>query len=165
MKNLNTRDIALNAILGALYIALVWVSIYSSFETIQFRIAEALLVLLIFNIRLVPGLAMGTFIANLIFSPFGIVDALVGTLASLVAIILMVVFRKTKILTFIFPPLANGIIVGLMISYLSQTPFWIEFSFVFLGEFIVMFTLGLVLYYTINKNKALKEIITNENYK
>lgn len=162
MKKFDTKDLALNALFGATYIALVAIFNFLSFEAIQFRIAEALLVLLIFNKKLAPGLLLGTAVANLIFSPFGVVDALVGTLASAIAIGLIVLFSRLKIITFIFPALANGIVIGLMISLMNKIPFFIQFGFVFLGEFIVMYTVGLVLYLTINKNDNIKELIVNE---
>jgi len=159
MKNFTVKDLTLNAIYGSIYFVFVLIFSFLSFEAIQFRIAEVLLIFVLFNPKITPGLILGTFLANLT-SPFGIVDALVGTLASLIAIILMIITRKIPLLAMLFPALSNGIIVGIMISYLSKTPFLVNFGLVFLGEFVVMYIIGLPLYYYFKKNQDLLEIIT-----
>lgn len=159
MKKFTNKDLALNAIFGSIYVVLVFVFSFLSFEQIQFRIAEVLLIFLFFNPKIAPGLILGTFLANLT-SPFGIIDALVGTFASLLAIILMIIFKKRPIIALVFPALTNGIIVGLMISIMSRLPFIPVAAFVFLGEFVVMYLLGLPLYYYFNKNKILIDQLT-----
>lgn len=153
------KDLSLNALAGALYVALGFAFNFLSFELVQFRIAEFLLILLLFNPKFAPGLIIGTFAFNLT-SPFGILDALVGTLASLVAIILMIVTRKIPLISLIFPAVANGIIVGTMISSINQIPFFATFGFVFLGELVVMYVIGLPLYYYFKKNEYILELIS-----
>lgn len=163
MNNLNVKDIALNAIFGASYVALVFVFQFLSFDLIQFRIAEVLLVFLLFNKRLTPGLILGTLVANIAFSPFGIVDALVGTLATIVAVVLMILFKKRPLISLIMPALSNGLIVGLMIYIMSfsetNIPFIVSFLWVFLGEAVVMYVIGYPVYLYINRNKNIKELI------
>lgn len=153
------KDLSINALIGALYFVLVYVFSFMSFGEIQFRIAEALLIFLLFNKKLAPGLILGNFLASLAFSPYGIVDALFGTLASFVAIVLMILTKKLPLLSFIFPALINGIIIGAFITCFSDTIFIINFSTVFIGEFVVLYLVGLPLYYYINKNDHIIELL------
>ena len=127
-----------------------------SFEAIQFRVAEALLVLVLFNPKLAYGFVIGTFIANWI-GPFGILDGVVGASASLIAIVCMIFTRKKPLLSLIFPAIANAVIVGLMIYLMGDLKglnvyFGIAF-WVFLGEMVVMYFLGYPLYLIINKRR------------
>lgn len=159
-----TKDLALNAMIGALYFILVFVFQFLSFEVLQFRIAEILLILILFNPKLSFGLIISTFLANWCFSPFGIIDALVGTLASFVAIIAMLLLKKVPILTLLMPALANGVIVGYMIYNLSlgtpeQIPFLVPFSQVAFGEFVVMYLVGLPFYLFIKKRTDIQELL------
>ncbi|MDY0278086.1 MAG: QueT transporter family protein [Acholeplasma sp.] len=164
MQKFTTKDLAMNAIIGAFYIALVFIFSFLSFEIVQFRIAEVLLVLVLFNPRLSIGLILGTFLANLISSPFGLIDALVGTSASLVAIIVMIIIRKKPLVSLLMPAIFNGLIVGYMIYYLSLTdtvvPFYSAFLWVFLGEFVVLYLLGIPLYFYIQKHENIHELIS-----
>ena len=163
MKKFTIEDLAINAIIGAFYVALVFIFSFTSFEVVQFRIAEFLLILVLFNPKLAPGLILGTFLSNL-NSPFGIVDTLVGTLASTLAITAMIFLRKIPLLALLMPALFNGLVVGYMIYYLSLTetivPFIGAFGWVFLGEFVVMFVIGLPVYYYIRKNKNIHDLLT-----
>lgn len=162
MKKFNTKDLALNSIIGASYFILVAVFNVFSFTAEQFRIAEVLLVLLLFNTKLAPGLLTGTLVANLVFSPFGPLDALFGTLASLVAIGFMILFRKIPFVSLLMPAIFNGLIVGLFIHFMATdnvTPFIVTFGWIFFGEFIVMYVLGIPLYYLIKKNEAIQDLI------
>lgn len=161
--NNQVKTLVLNALVASIYFVLVFVFNFLSFEAVQFRIAEAILVFVFFNRKLIPGLIFGTFIANLVFSPFGLIDALVGTLASLVAVTLMAIFKKKAFISLVFPALSNAFIVGYMITYMSNTPFLINFSLVFLGEFIVMYTVGLALYLIIDKREDIKELLIDNN--
>src|SRR5690625_2359847 len=156
---LSIKDLSLNALVGALYFVLVYVFQFMSFTEIQFRIAEALLVLFLFNPKLAPGLVLGNFLVGL-FSPYGIIDALVGTIASIVAIVLMIIFKKRIYATLLFPAISNGLIVGIMISITSKTPYIYNIGTVFIGEFVVMYLVGLPLYYYIKNNDYIKELIS-----
>ena len=68
MNKMYLKDLIFQALIGAIYVVLVLVLIPISFGQVQFRIAEALLVLVFFNKKNMIGLLLGTFVANL-FSP------------------------------------------------------------------------------------------------
>ena len=147
-----------NAMIATLYVIFVYVFAFMSFEAIQFRIAEALLIIFLFNKRLLPGLVIGTFVANYLFSPAGWIDAIVGSTATLVALLLM---RSVPsiFLKLLIPGIANGVFIGLMLTFLYELPFVEMFFWVFLGETVVMYVLGYPLYIALKKNVSFQELI------
>jgi uncharacterized membrane protein len=81
-----------------------------SFYAIQFRVSEALLILLLFRRDLIVGILIGTFFANL-FGPLGggfaILDAFFGTSVTLVAG-LWIWTQKRFTLAMLAPIIFNG---------------------------------------------------------
>jgi len=145
--------------IAAMYVVLVFVFQILSFETIQFRIAEVLLVLIFFDKKSFIGLTIGTFLANYLMSPYGIVDALFGTLATVLALILMMLISKPKVMSLLFPALTNAVVIGVMISIMNQIPFLPIAFWVFLGEAVVMLVLGLPVYLYLDSNTHFKEMM------
>ena len=72
------------ALIAAVYAALTYAVAPLSFGATQFRISEALTILPVFTPAAIPGLAIGCVIAN-IGSPFGPIDIVLGTLATLLS--------------------------------------------------------------------------------
>lgn len=104
------------ALIAAIYAALTYAVAPLSFGATQFRISEALTVLPVFTPAAIPGLAIGCIIAN-IGSPYGPIDILLGTVATVLAALATRLTRNIKIkniplLSFIFPTVFNGIIIG-----------------------------------------------------
>ncbi|MDW7977200.1 MAG: QueT transporter family protein [Candidatus Caldarchaeum sp.] len=82
---MKARDLSAAVVFAGLYAAGVIALPGLSFEIIQVRISDALLPLsMVFGMSAVVGVTVGTFVANM-FSPFGPVDLLGGTLTNLVA--------------------------------------------------------------------------------
>ena len=77
MKKLNTRQIALNGIVAGLYAAITILTASFAYGNIQFRISEALMMLLLFEPHLTIGLTIGCLIANL-FSTVSVLDIVIG---------------------------------------------------------------------------------------
>ena len=86
MKNKKVYSLVSGAVIAALYAALTYVasSVGLAYGAVQFRFSEALTVLAALTPAAIPGLTIGCFLANL-GSPYGIVDIVCGTLATLVA--------------------------------------------------------------------------------
>lgn len=86
MKRFTTRQIAIAALVGALYAVLGYFgNIFGlTFGVIQIRFAEALTVLPFLCPAAAPGLAIGCLITNLL-SPYGPMDIVFGTLATAIA--------------------------------------------------------------------------------
>ena len=142
MKKLNTKNIVLGALIGALYAVLTYFAAAFSlaYGPIQFRISEVLTILPVFTPAAIPGLTVGCFISN--FASFNVLDLIFGTLATLLAAILTRVFRNkltfgVPLLSMLMPVIFNAVIIGLEISvfYLG--------GFTFIGFLTAMLEVGI----------------------
>jgi uncharacterized membrane protein len=145
---MSARKIAFAAIIAAVYTALTIINPWS-YGPIQFRISEVLCILPFFFPYSVWGLFVGCILANLI-SAYGIYDIVLGSLASLLAAYCTMRIGKAskgvmaKVLACLPPVVFNGLFIGavIAISAPSET-FWSAALTVALGEFGVLFALGL----------------------
>ena len=81
-----SKDIALAAVLAALYAAYVFYFAVTSFGPLQVRVVDALLPLsILLGFPAVAGVTLGCLIGNWLGSPFGIVDIVGGPVANFVA--------------------------------------------------------------------------------
>ena len=148
------------ALIAAIYAALTYAVAPLSFGATQFRISEALTVLPVFTPAAIPGLAIG--------SPYGPIDILLGTVATVLAALATRLTRNIKIkniplLSFIFPTVFNGIIIGAEIMMFTPgqagiVGFFTSASGVALGEIVVCYTLGFLLYIGLEKSKVFKKL-------
>ena len=155
------------ALIAALYSALTYAVAPLSFGATQFRISEALTVLPVFTPAAIPGLAIGCVIAN-IGSPFGPIDIVLGTLATLLAALMTrltrnIRFKNIPLLSLIFPTLFNGIIIGAEIMMFTPEQagivgFFSCTSGVALGEVVVCYTLGLLLFLGLERTRVFDKI-------
>lgn len=155
------------ALIAAIYAALTYAVAPLSFGATQFRISEALTVLPVFTPAAIPGLAIGCIIAN-IGSPYGPIDILLGTVATVLAALATRLTRNIKIkniplLSFIFPTVFNGIIIGAERTMFTPgqagiVGFFTSASGVTLGEIVVCYTLGILLYIGLEKSKVFKKL-------
>ena len=155
--------LAHSAIIAALYAVLCHFQNLllpgSASWAIQMRIAEALGVLAFFTPAAIPGLGLGCLLFNLSFAGALPLDFLVGTLASVLAAAAMyrmrsVKWRKLPILGFFMPGVFNAFLVGWELSVYVGGAFWMNALYVALGEWIVLLTLGSILYTAI-RNRGL----------
>ena len=155
MNNKVIRSICYNAIVCALYVMLVFIFGFMSYEALQFRIAEILIFLILINKKYQIGLTAGCFIANII-GPLGLIDAIVGALATLIACNLIHLCKKPWLML-IFLPISN-ILVGLEIAYiyaLELIPAIISTLWIMLSE-LIMAVLALIIYYLLRKKNFIK---------
>ena len=115
-ENRTVKFIVNAAVIAALYAVLTLLLAPVSFGIIQVRISEVLCMLSLFTPAAVPGLTIGCFIANMIGGN-GIMDAVLGSLATLIGCWGMYKLRKRPRLAPLVNILSNGIIVGLMLCY------------------------------------------------
>ena len=152
-----------NAMIASIYVVLLYVFQFLSFELVQFRIAELLLVLILFNTKSFYGITIGTFIGNLLLSPYGIVDAVVGTIATMITLLLMIVFKRQLFLSLLMPGIVNGVIIGLMLVYFSDITtvqaFIMTFGWIFLGQTVVLLVLGVPFYRLLKEKSLFQELI------
>ncbi len=156
--NNNLKLVFWEAMIAAIYVALVYAFQFMSFGDWQFRIAEILLVLVFFNPRHAIGIIIGTLIAN-IFSTISMVDVVFGTLATVIALIPMYLFRKKPLIALLFPVISNALIIAAMLSYFLDLPYWLSALQVGLGEAAVLYLVGYPLYRTLKKNTYFIEIM------
>ncbi|MGL5256605.1 MAG: QueT transporter family protein [Proteocatella sp.] len=149
MKNQKTKWLVYTAVVAALYAALTISMAPISYGAIQLRIPEVLTLLAFVNPQFAPGLIIGCFIANL-FSPFGMIDALIGTLATAIAVYSMR-YAKNMWMASLTPTIANGIIVGIEVAVLCSLPILETMMYVALGEFIVVTVVGVPVFKVISK--------------
>ncbi len=148
-RNTNTRQLALAAIIAALYATLTMVLYPLSYGPVQFRISEALTVLPFLFPAATPGLFVGCLIANLM-SGYGPIDVVFGSLATLLAAYLTMK-SPNKWLAPLPPVLCNAVIVGGVISY-AEVGFTEAFipallfngASVGLGQLMACYGLGLI---------------------
>lgn len=147
--------------IASLYVVLVLVFSFSSFGPIQFRVAEALTILPFFTSAAIPGLFVGCLIANILGGAI-IWDTIFGSLATLLAAYLSYKLRKKTWLVPIPPILINSVVVGILLKYAYGIPdgLMLLMGSVFLGQFVAVFGLGMIL---LNALKPLKKLIGDES--
>ena len=159
MRKMTVRQLTTAAIVGALYAAL---TLFSSafgiaFGPVQFRISEALCVLPFLFPETAWGLFVGCWVSNLI-SPYGPLDMVVGSLATLIAALWTARCRR-KWLTPLPPVVCNAVLVGAVLAWQqsgSLETFFPAFALnalsVGLGEAVTCFGLGLLLLSALEKS-------------
>lgn len=127
---MDTKSLTRIAMIAAIYTALCFVPGLSmiAFGQIQVRIAEALTLLPLIDKKAIWGVTLGCFLANLIgamtgLNPTGMLDAVIGTSATLMAAICTWKFRNIKVhgipvLSCLMPVIFNFFIVGAELAYL-----------------------------------------------
>ena len=150
-----SRFLSHSALIAALYAVLCYVQNLllpgSASWAIQMRAAEALCVLAFFTPAAIPGLGIGCLLFNLSFAGALPLDFLVGTLASMLAAGAMyltrnIQVRKLPVLGLLMPGIFNAFLVGWELSVYIGGGFWLNALYVALGEWIVLLTLGSILY-------------------
>lgn len=176
MKTKSTMYIVQAAVIAALYATLTILQNTllpgTASMAVQFRVAEVLTILAIFTPAAIPGLTVGCVIANISsLSVLGPYDMIFGSIASLLAAVLMYLLRNKRLFRLpvaaaLMPALSNGIIVGFEIEF-----FFVEGGFHFgdflfqggcvaLGELGVLFVLGLPLARLIEKQGFDKKLLS-----
>ena len=170
MNKSKTRFIAQAGVIAAVYAAVTYLCALwgLAYGEVQFRFSEALTILPLFTPAAIPGLTLGCFIAN-IGSPFGVIDMILGTVATLLAAILVylvrnVRFKNINFLAPLFPVLSNAVIIGLEIAYfmpegLTLAGFLGAAASVGLGELVVCYGLGLPLSIVLDKLPNFKRAV------
>jgi len=152
MKNERIRLIALNAIVAALYAVFTVLTSLISYGDIQFRLSEIMILLSLRSKKYLPGLILGCLAANL-FSPLWQYDVPFGTLATVIALLLIVLVNNIYFVP-IIGAVVNGVIVGTSLFLAFDLPLLPSMGWVALGEFAVL-VLGVVLVKLLSLNKGL----------
>ncbi|CAM4306382.1 QueT transporter family protein [Jeotgalicoccus halotolerans] len=133
---MNIRDMSINAVLAAIYVALTVINPIGT-GAIQFRISEILCVIPFFNRKYIPGMVLGVGIAN-IFSSLGLIDVVVGVTISVIAYTLSYFIKNVWINALQYSVLA-GLFVALALYLVLGLPYWFSAVTVGLSTLITTF--------------------------
>lgn len=152
MKKFDFEWMAKLAIIAALYVVLTLISYPFSYNAIQFRISEALMLLCFYNKKYTTSFVIGCVIANL-FS-FNIIDCLIGSIATLISGVIMSKIKNRIISSFI-PVIFNAMIVGIELYLYLKMPLLYGIVSVGIGEFVVVVIIGNIIFHFIEKNQTI----------
>lgn len=159
--------------IAGLYAALTLAIAPIAFSAVQFRVSEALTVLPAFTATAIPGLSLGCALANLAgfflgMNPLGLIDAVVGTLATLIATLLSRQAGKMKgkwmrrLLVPLPPVLVNAVIVGLELTFVfgpASVPGFAAYAVsVLIGEAVICYGLGIPLMLILERKDLYQKI-------
>ena len=144
--------LTINAAIAAVYFVLTVMLGPFSYGQIQFRVSEILMVLVLINFKVAPGIVLGCFTANF-FSPLGFWDVVFGTLASILCISLMFVLKRNIFVALLAPSVVGSVVVAVMLNLILGLPFLETFIYVAVGEGAVLYVVGIPFYYLVQKNE------------
>lgn len=154
---MNTKKIIRAAIIGSVYAVLTIVLAPVSYGPVQVRVSEAMTVMPAFTPAAVPGLFIGCFVAN-ILGPYGIVDIVCGSFATLAAALVSRRLRDRPFLVPLPPVVFNGIIVGSMLHFAYGVPgLWACMGWVALGQAVACYALGMPLMKLLDRYRSVLE--------
>ena len=139
---MNVKKITRQGMVAAIYVVLTILSetFGLGYGSLQFRLSETLAILPFFNPEYTIGVTLGCFLAN-IASTVGIIDMVVGTLATFVVALIM-----TKIKNFYLACLVPRVV--------NPVGFWAILGELILSESLVIYAVGVPVFYILCKNKA-----------
>ena len=134
--------IAYGAVIAALYVVLTLPFASIAYGVIQFRIAEALTILPFFTPAAIPGLTIVCFLSNLLGG--SVIDAVFGSLATLIGAVLSYALRRHKWLVCVPPILSNTLIIPWVLRYAYGAPETIPYLMFSIGisEIVAVGILG-----------------------
>lgn len=122
MKRFTTPQLTRAALIAAMYIVFTMFPPFNtiSYGMVQFRLGEALVLLPFLLDEAVLGIGVGCLVANL-FSPFGLIDVVIGTSVTVLAALWSRQLRTTgKPWLAAIPPITlNALIIPIYISTLT----------------------------------------------
>ncbi len=148
---MNTREVTLSAIIAAAYAALTLLLAPISYYQVQVRVADALLALtLLFGWPSIIGVTVGCFIAN-ILGPFGLIDAIGGSVANLVATLVGWRLRRNKPVSLVSMAVMVSAIVSSYLYVLFNVPYLVTFAYILVGSLISITGIGYILLKALEK--------------
>ena len=151
-NKVDTKFLAVTAMIAALYAVLTLAISPLSYGMIQVRFSEMLMLLAFIDKKYAPGLTLGCFIANC-FSPFWMLDIVFGTACTAAAMFCIAKFAKSLFGASLWLVFCNAFI-GVEL-YLFGSPLWLSMAMVALGEFLSVSVCGVALFKVMMKNRVL----------
>ncbi len=146
------KFITRSALIGALYFVLSTVVSPIAFGPLQFRLSEALVLLVVFFPEGIPGLTVGCVLANFAFSPYGIYDMIFGGVATLLGAVGTYLFRKNIPLSALPPIIFNALLVPVVwVIDGSDTIYIISALEILASETLTVGVIGIPLCYALRR--------------
>lgn len=165
-NKIGIKSITSIGVLASLMIVMNYAMQPLIFGPIQFRIADALVLLIVFNPYLTVSFIITSIVVN-ISGPLGVVDAISGAVLSLViGLILYFGFKFlksvfTRIFLLVILALLTGVWVGILLMYLLGVPFLLSCGYIFVSQL----TIELIGYFLITQLQKNKNFIQSIAYK
>ena len=138
------KTIARGAVIAAVYVILNYLLLPISFGIIQFRVAEALVVLPIIYPEAIFGVFIGCLLSNII-GGLGPWDIFGGSAVTLLAAWVTYRYRHHSGIAYLSPVVFNAILISLYLSQIFGVPYWMTAFSIAAGEAGVVFLLGVPL--------------------
>ena len=163
MESISTRRIARSGLIAAIYVAVTVLLSAFSYGGIQFRVAEAMMLLCLFSKDYIFSLSLGCFIAN-IYSTVGVIDTVIGTSATLFAAVCIYYLRDhlNLVTASVFPILFNAVLVGLELRFLTGAPLLLSMGGIALGEFVCVTVFGGILFKILKQHQSFMRLMGDE---
>lgn len=151
MNNSLTNKIVKSALIAGLYAVLTLILQPISYGPVQFRLSEMLILIVFINSNYIVGLTVGCLISNF-FGGFGPLDIIFGTLATFLSLICISITAKKMdglkglIIASLWPTIFNGLIIGIMLNYVTNAPLFLTIVQVAIGEFVVLTIIGIPIF-------------------
>ncbi|WP_282802496.1 QueT transporter family protein [Secundilactobacillus kimchicus] len=160
-------DMTRVAIVTALYVVITMVFASLSYGPVQFRVAELLNLLALYNKRYVVAVALGVGISNAL-GPLGPIDVIWGALSTFVTMLILY-YVAQHIRTYANKLVAGVVIVTLsMVTIAAELPivlhmsfwgtFWMNWLTVGAGELVVLVA-GAMFFWILNQQVNLHRIL------
>lgn len=146
----NARMLTRAGMIAALYATITLLLAPISFGPMQIRLSEAMTLLPILWPEATIGLFAGCFLSNLV-GGYGILDAVVGGGATLLAALLTRRFRNHRLLAALPPVLINAVCIGLLLHYAASAPLLATMLYIGIGQAIACYGVGLPLLTAMDK--------------
>lgn len=168
---MNTKTLTRVALIAAVYTVISLVLAPLSFGNIQVRFAEALTLLPLIYQPAIAGVTLGCFLTNLIgalmgFNPTGLLDAVIGTAATLIAAVITWRCRNKKVaglplISILAPVVLNFFFVGAELAFLLMPENVVRGTLIFgaevaVGELVAV-VVGYLLIELLSKTKLFTE--------
>lgn len=141
-NKLSVKQLLYIAAISAVYIVLSAVFAPLSFGPVQVRISEMLTLLPILTPLAVPGVFIGCFISNLIFSG-SVLDICLGSIATLIAALMTRWLRNNKYVAAAPPVAVNAFIIAYVLKVSLGAPYWLSVFTIGVGQAISCYALGI----------------------
>ena len=164
-----TRNVALAALLAALYAAYVLYFGFISFGPLQFRLVDARLPLsILFGPPAIAGVTIGCFVGNALGPNLGPVDVVGGPMANLIAATLAWAITRKKFrgswpLAVALEIAVVAVVVGTYVVILTGVPAWIGWVEFLASEIVPIGIIGYPLLESVDRATSRNMVLRPQN--